>query len=316
MWNYTDDAIPGISWTEDGIHLYKLMMSILLPCVVVHVIYFHLRFLPICQKWRKGPALYSIGGMSGTAIIYDNIIEPTAGILEVMIIQASYFLFGALCMSKLETQNEEQEHIAFQAKMAEYKASVAPDVYARLVDDLGDPDAFPWRNWDIAGSFYYCCTLCTTIGYGSFGPATDGGKLFTAVYTMFGIPMFLSTLALAGDFLPKQTFGFWMHWIEVYMRNELAIAFGAISAVQVGPNGQLVHGTRDIEACKRVLRSDKKLAALRFQMHTIDRYFEEEDDGDGLISDGELAKVAQRTPARRSRHLLRAFETRRMCPRR
>ena len=35
-------------------------------------------------------------------------------------------------------------------------------------------------NWDFYGSFFFCYTLITTIGYGTFSPQSTGGKIFSA----------------------------------------------------------------------------------------------------------------------------------------
>ena len=44
--------------------------------------------------------------------------------------------------------------------------------------------------WSLTGSIFYCFTLVTTIGYGSFSPGTDGGKIFTLFYSFLGIILF------------------------------------------------------------------------------------------------------------------------------
>ena len=39
------------------------------------------------------------------------------------------------------------------------------------------------KPWQFAGSFYYATTVLTTIGYGHSTPKTDGGRLFTIIYS-------------------------------------------------------------------------------------------------------------------------------------
>eukprot|EP00662_Eupelagonemidae_sp_cell21_P041908 gene41908-2587_t len=41
--------------------------------------------------------------------------------------------------------------------------------------------------WTFTGSMFYCLTVITTIGYGSFTPGTINGKSFTTVMAIFGI---------------------------------------------------------------------------------------------------------------------------------
>ena len=90
---------------------------------------------------------------------------------------------------------------------------------------MGHADDNLWRNWDFFGSQFFCFTLVTTIGvlarllvaplllhasycaldltlgaseplrdfllvgYGTFAPATQGGKVFTCIYALIGIPL-------------------------------------------------------------------------------------------------------------------------------
>jgi len=64
---------------------------------------------------------------------------------------------------------------------------------AAVVSVLGEPPEFPWRNWDLYGSAFFCFTIITTIGYGTFAPRTTGGKLFTVFYMLVGIPLAAAT---------------------------------------------------------------------------------------------------------------------------
>ena len=52
---------------------------------------------------------------------------------------------------------------------------------------IPDPDRL---NWAHPGAAFFAMTLSTTIGYGTFAPATDGGKAFTVVFGIFGIALF------------------------------------------------------------------------------------------------------------------------------
>jgi len=46
-------------------------------------------------------------------------------------------------------------------------------------------------NWDLAGACFFILSTTTTIGYGTYVPATWEGKLFTAVFALCGILNFL-----------------------------------------------------------------------------------------------------------------------------
>jgi hypothetical protein len=43
------------------------------------------------------------------------------------------------------------------------------------------------EDWSIVDSFYFSVVTATTVGFGDITPDTDGAKLFTVVYIIFGI---------------------------------------------------------------------------------------------------------------------------------
>ena len=49
-------------------------------------------------------------------------------------------------------------------------------------------------NWTPAGAFFYAFTIMTTIGYGTFAPATVGGKVATLIFGPIGIVVSGSTI--------------------------------------------------------------------------------------------------------------------------
>ncbi len=58
------------------------------------------------------------------------------------------------------------------------------------------------EGWSLVDSFYFSTITLTTIGYGDFTPQTDVGKLFTALYAIFGIGIMLYILRyVIGSFL-------------------------------------------------------------------------------------------------------------------
>ena len=52
------------------------------------------------------------------------------------------------------------------------------------------------ESWRYVDSFYYSVIVSTTVGLGDFYPNTDGGKLFTAFYSVFGVSVFFYMLAI------------------------------------------------------------------------------------------------------------------------
>jgi hypothetical protein len=52
------------------------------------------------------------------------------------------------------------------------------------------------EDWRWVDAFYFCVASLTTVGYGDLTPATDEGKIFTMVYLVTGIGLFVSFGAL------------------------------------------------------------------------------------------------------------------------
>jgi hypothetical protein len=47
------------------------------------------------------------------------------------------------------------------------------------------------EDWSLIRSIFFCFTLITTIGYGTFAPVTSSGQVFVCVYSIFGIAVFV-----------------------------------------------------------------------------------------------------------------------------
>jgi len=70
--------------------------------------------------------------------------------------------------------------------------------YASSKGGPPDPEAL---NWTFGGSLFFCMTIMTTIGYGTFSPATSGGQVMVIVFGIIG-------LAISGLCIGVLTTGF------------------------------------------------------------------------------------------------------------
>ncbi len=57
------------------------------------------------------------------------------------------------------------------------------------------------EGWRWVDAFYFCVATLTTVGYGDLTPATDLGKVFTMVYIVTGIGLFVSFVTLIAKHL-------------------------------------------------------------------------------------------------------------------
>lgn len=63
-------------------------------------------------------------------------------------------------------------------------------VFYRFVEDL------QWID-----SLYFCVITLTTVGYGDFAPTTTPGKIFTMVYVVVGIGIFVALVTTVAHHL-------------------------------------------------------------------------------------------------------------------
>eukprot|EP00639_Heterosigma_akashiwo_P000048 CAMPEP_0194576706 /NCGR_PEP_ID=MMETSP0292-20121207/11741_1 /TAXON_ID=39354 /ORGANISM="Heterosigma akashiwo, Strain CCMP2393" /LENGTH=298 /DNA_ID=CAMNT_0039428863 /DNA_START=210 /DNA_END=1106 /DNA_ORIENTATION=+ len=87
------------------------------------------------------------------------------------------------------TGGNETETAIFWTKMMAYS------------DEKGSAPSLTNPDWTYSGAAFFAVTVMTTIGYGTFAPSTDGGKVFTIFYALFSIPCFLYTLAVVSELI-------------------------------------------------------------------------------------------------------------------
>jgi dipeptide/tripeptide permease len=50
------------------------------------------------------------------------------------------------------------------------------------------------EKWSVVDALYFCVTTLTTVGFGNPAPTTDAGKLFTVLFVLSGVGMFLAVI--------------------------------------------------------------------------------------------------------------------------
>ena len=60
---------------------------------------------------------------------------------------------------------------------------------------------FYWRfeDWSIIQALYYSVVTLTTVGYGDLHPTTDGTQIFTIIYILTGLGVFVALLASVAE---------------------------------------------------------------------------------------------------------------------
>lgn len=70
------------------------------------------------------------------------------------------------------------------------------DLLADAIYDAKSPGPL---QWTYGQGFSFVTQLVTTIGYGNITPVTDGGKVFTMFFALFGIPITILMLSTVGE---------------------------------------------------------------------------------------------------------------------
>ena len=60
-----------------------------------------------------------------------------------------------------------------------------------------------YEGWDPVESLYFCVMTATTIGYGDYTPTDNWMRLFTVVYSIMGIGMFVGLTARIVDLVVR-----------------------------------------------------------------------------------------------------------------
>jgi len=114
----------------------------------------------------------------------------------------TYLLIGAAIFDAIESEEERRHKEALEKledqMLIKYKISEDDFNILEEVVQLQQPYK-AGKPWKFAGSFYYATTVLTTIGYGHSTPKTDGGKLFTMIYAIIGIPIGLVMFNSIGE---------------------------------------------------------------------------------------------------------------------
>ncbi|XP_033113038.1 potassium channel subfamily K member 9-like [Anneissia japonica] len=113
-----------------------------------------------------------------------------------------YLLFGAAVFDAMEAKKEEHmnDSLSRREEHIKHKYNVSDEDMANLTTII--LLLKPHRagvQWKFAGSFYFCMTVITTIGYGHSAPRTDGGRVFCMMYAVCGIPLNLVMFQSVGE---------------------------------------------------------------------------------------------------------------------
>ena len=85
------------------------------------------------------------------------------------------------------------------ANASEMRADARNSLIA-IVDQKLEPCEYG-PDWTFVGSLYYWLTVMSTIGYGTFVPVTDGGRVFTIIFALPSIAVFAKSVTIIGEYI-------------------------------------------------------------------------------------------------------------------
>ena len=132
-----------------------------------------------------------------------------------------YLWCGAVIFEALESPGETSAQNTFILNMDCLRNNTSNETYSGLETLVGNPDMYPWADWDFFGSYFFAYTLITTIGYGVFTPQTAGGKIFTSFFALLGIPFFILQVGDLGQAYIEIGFQWYLDWVGAAARRRV-----------------------------------------------------------------------------------------------
>ncbi|XP_071510505.1 two pore potassium channel protein sup-9-like [Diadema antillarum] len=122
--------------------------------------------------------------------------------LSLIVCTFIYLLLGAAVFDALESRSEEKQknELEFIQKQIKQNYNMTDEDFNNLENTI--IKLVPHNagvQWKFAGSFFFCMTVITTIGYGHSAPHTSGGKVFCMIYALIGIPLNLVMFQSVGE---------------------------------------------------------------------------------------------------------------------
>ncbi|XP_059807414.1 potassium channel subfamily K member 1-like isoform X1 [Hypanus sabinus] len=112
-----------------------------------------------------------------------------------------YLLLGALTVSLVERPHEvklRNELRLLKSRLLNASACLPESDLDHFLSRVLTADRYgvsvldnssQYTNWDFASAFFFASTLVTTVGYGHTTPLSNGGKAFSIIFILVGVPL-------------------------------------------------------------------------------------------------------------------------------
>eukprot|EP00127_Corallochytrium_limacisporum_P003973 Clim_evm22s156 gene=Clim_evmTU22s156 len=130
-----------------------------------------------------------------------------------------------------------------------------------------------WEDWDYLDAIYFGVVTCTTVGYGDFSPTTDGSKLYTVFFIIFGVVITANALGSIADA--------WLGYKQAKLEKQVLFAELSpeyIKSLDVDGDGHITEYEFTIRLLLKLGRcSENDLWLIRNQFRQLD------ETGDGVL---------------------------------
>jgi Ca2+-binding EF-hand superfamily protein len=137
----------------------------------------------------------------------------TARVVKASVAMTSVILItglGNLVYAMLESDAEDAANAEYQAFLRDVHDTfnLTDEQFEKLVEQLGTPllevggaEMIDSKMWSFPNqdTFLFAFSVISTIGYGNIAPATTGGKWFTIIYALIGIPLVLTAVGICAS---------------------------------------------------------------------------------------------------------------------
>ena len=66
------------------------------------------------------------------------------------------------------------------------------------------------EKWTVVDALYFSVVTLTTVGYGDMGPSTDASKIFTTLWSFFGVALIAALISIVSEWIV----GFCSHCVD------------------------------------------------------------------------------------------------------
>lgn len=126
---------------------------------------------------------------------------PSQPLVFLALFYLCYLLLGALTVSLVERPHERRLHLelrVLKSRLLNGSSCLSEAELEHFLSRVLRADGYgvsvlsnasQHTNWDFASSFFFASTLVTTVGYGHTTPLSDGGKAFSIIFALVGVPL-------------------------------------------------------------------------------------------------------------------------------